>query len=160
MQLSIITAMDKNRVIGNKNKLPWVLPADLLHFKHITWGKTILMGRRTFESIGRSLPGRKNIVLSRQDFTGPGCTVYCDLEKAIQDNTAEKEIFIIGGENLYRQTLQRVNRLYLTTIHHEFNGDAFFPEWDPSEWEIIEEEDFRPDANNQYHYTFQTLKRR
>lgn len=160
MQLSIITAVDKNRVIGLGNRLPWVLPADLLRFKRITWGKPIIMGRNTFESIGRPLPGRKNIILSRTQANLQGCFVYSSLQEAIDSNLEEKEIFIIGGENLYRQTITFVDRLYLTLIHHEFKGDTYFPELDYSAWEIIEQEDFIPDSQNPYSHTFQILKRK
>lgn len=160
MQLSIITAIDKNRVIGHQNKLPWSLPADLIRFKRITWGKPIIMGRHTFDSIGKPLPGRKNIVLSRSGFAHPGCHVYTDLQQAIRDNEHEKEVFIIGGEKLYQQTIAIAHRLYLTIIHHEFEGDSFFPEWDQSNWEIIEQEEFIPDGQNPYSHTFQILKRK
>lgn len=159
MQLSIITAIDKNRVIGLNNRLPWVLPADLLRFKRITWGKPIVMGRNTYESIGRPLPGRKNIILSRQDVSYDGCSVYKDLSVALADNHQEKEIFIIGGENLYRQTINLVDRLYLTIIHHGFEGDTYFPEWNYAEWQVLEQEEFMPDGQNPFSHTFQILKR-
>jgi dihydrofolate reductase len=157
VQLSIITAFDQNRVIGLQNRLPWSLPADLLRFKRLTWGKPIIMGRNTYESIGRPLPGRKNLILSRQFLEYPGCEVYSNLEEALAAHKDEKEIFIIGGENLYRQTLSRVDRLYLTLIHHQFEGDTYFPEWNYEDWEIIEQEEFVADSQNSYNYTFQTL---
>lgn len=160
MQLSIITAIDKNRVIGIQNQLPWSLPADLIRFKRITWGKPIIMGRNTFDSIGRPLPGRKNIILSRTNLKYPGCCVYGSLQEAIDKNQDEKEIFIIGGENLYRQTITLADRLYLTIIHHEFEGDTFFPEWDYSAWEVLKQEEFIPDSQNIYGHTFQILKRK
>lgn len=159
MQLSLITAMAKNRVIGINNKLPWSLPADLLHFKRLTWGKTIIMGRSTFESIGRPLPGRTNIVLSRQAYQAPGCLVYHNIQEVLEHQKEEKEVFIIGGQNLYSQTLAYADRLYLTLIHHEFTGDTYFPEWNQDEWEVVEQEDFLPDAQNKYSYTFQSLRR-
>lgn len=160
MQISIITAIDRNHVIGIANRLPWSLPADLLRFKRVTWGKPIIMGRNTHESIGRPLPGRTNIVLSRQKTEYLGCFVYNNLEDALLNLHGEKEVFIIGGENLYTQAITQANRLYLTIIHHNFKGDAFFPKWDHGEWEIIEQEEFIPDAQNKYSYTFQTLKRK
>lgn len=160
MHLSIITAFDINRVIGFKNRLPWSLPADLLRFKRITWGKPIIMGRNTFESIGRPLPGRTNIILSRQQKEFNGCQVYQSLEDAIQMHKEEKEIFIIGGANLYEQTISKVDRLYVTVIHHEFEGDTFFPQWNHDEWEVIEQEDCIPDTQNKFSYVFQTLKRK
>lgn len=160
VQLSIITALDRNRVIGLNNRLPWSLPADLLRFKRITWGKPIIMGRNTYESIKRPLPGRKNIILSRSKPNYPGCFVYSSLEEALEQQKDEKEVFIIGGENLYRQTISIVNRLYLTIIHHQFEGDTYFPEWDLAEWEIIEQEEHIPDPQNPYSHTFQILKRK
>jgi dihydrofolate reductase len=160
VQLSIITALDQNRVIGINNRLPWYLPADLLRFKRMTWGKPIIMGRKTYESIGKPLPGRTNIILSRQEGAFPGCIVYPNLDKAIQAHQDEKEMFIIGGETVYRQALPIANRLYLTILHHQFAGDTFFPEWDYRDWDVIEQEEFIPDAQNSFSYTFQTLVRR
>ncbi len=160
MQLSIITAIDKNRVIGNGNRLPWSLPADLIRFKRITWGKPIIMGRNTYDSIGRPLPGRKNIILSRRNESVPGCLVFGSLLDAIENNQNEKEVFIIGGQKVYQQTISMVDRLYLTIIHHEFQGDTFFPEWSYDDWEILEQEEFIPDSHNKYSHTFQILKRK
>jgi dihydrofolate reductase len=160
VQLSIITAIDKNRVIGIDNQLPWSLPADLLRFKRITWGKPIIMGRNTFDSIGRPLPGRKNIILSRNKFDLPGCFLFKNLQEALEAHKNEKEIFIIGGENLFRQTITQVDKLYLTIIHHQFEGDAFFPEWNYDDWEVLEQEEFISDSHNPYSHTFQILKRK
>jgi dihydrofolate reductase len=160
VQLSIITAIDKNRVIGMNNRLPWSLPADLLRFKRITWGKPVVMGRKTFVSIGKPLPGRKNIILSTNKLEYSGCFIYSSLQAAIDELQDEKEIFIIGGENLYRQTLVMAEKLYLTIIHHQFEGDSFFPEWNYADWEILEQEEFIPDGQNKYSHTFQILKRK
>lgn len=160
MQLSIITAYDINRVIGFQNKLPWSLPADLLRFKRVTWGKPIIMGRNTHESIGKPLPGRTNIILSHQNLEYPGCIVYHSLEDAISAHSEEKEIFIIGGANLYQQTIARADKLYLTVIHHQFEGDSYFPSWNYEEWEVIEQEECIPDSQNKFSYIFQTLKRK
>ncbi len=160
MQLSIITAFDMNHVIGIKNHLPWSLPADLLRFKRITWGKPIVMGRNTYESIGRPLPGRKNIVLTHRKVNYPGCFVFRSLQEALEENKNEKEIFIIGGAKLYQQTIDRVDRLYLTIIHHEFEGDAFFPKWNHDNWEVLEQEEIISDTHNPYSHTFQILKRK
>lgn len=159
MQLSIISALDINHVIGFNNQLPWSLPADLLRFKRITWGKPIIMGRNTYESIGRPLPGRTNIILSRQQKEYPGCIVSNSLEEILDQYREEKEIFIIGGANLYEQTIAIADRLYLTIIHHAFEGDTYFPQWKQEEWEIIEQEECIPDNQNQFSYIFQTLKK-
>jgi len=160
--ISAIAAMSSNRVIGLNNQLPWHLPADLKHFKNLTLGHAILMGRKTHESIGRSLPNRVNIILTRnQDYTSPGCEVVSSLQEAIaianQQNASE--LFIIGGAEIYRQLLAQVNRLYLTVIHHEFEGDAFFPEIDFKEWEERERQDYEADENNLYGYSFITFER-
>ena len=160
MQLSIITAIDENRVIGITNRLPWSLPADLLRFKRITWGKPIIMGRNTYESIGRPLPGRTNIILSRKKIEVPGCLVYNSLDEALQIHHDEKEVFIIGGANLYQQTIDRADRMYITIIQHQFAGDTYFPSWNYDDWEIIEQEECIPDSQNKFSYVFQTLKRR
>jgi dihydrofolate reductase len=159
VQLSIITAIDTNRVIGIQNRLPWSLPADLIRFKRITWGKPIIMGRNTYESIGRPLPGRTNIILSRGKSEFAGCLAYTSLEEALAHHQDEKEIFIIGGANLYEQTISRVDRLYLTIINHQFEGDTYFPHWDHEDWEVLEQEECIPDGQNQFSYVFQTLKR-
>jgi dihydrofolate reductase len=159
VQLSIITALGINRVIGIQNHLPWDLPADLLRFKRITWGKPIIMGRKTHESIGRALPGRTNIILSRQSQQYSGCVVYKNLEDILHDYANEKEIFIIGGANLYEQTLSLADRLYLTIINQEFEGDTYFPEWRQEDWELLEQEECIADGKNKFSYVFQTLKR-
>jgi dihydrofolate reductase len=160
VQLSIISAIDKNRVIGMNNQLPWSLPADLLRFKRITWGKPVIMGKNTFNAIGKPLPGRQNIILSRNKLEQPGCLVFNSLQQALELVRDEKEIFIIGGENLYQQTIHLADRLYLTIIHHQFEGDSFFPEWNYEDWEIIQQEEFIPDSKNKYSHTFQILKRK
>jgi dihydrofolate reductase len=160
MKLSIIVAMGSNRVIGNRNALPWHLPADLAHFKAITMGKPILMGRRTHESIGRPLPGRENIVITRnRDYTAAGCTVVHSLEEAVQAAAGHHEIMIIGGAELYRQALPQVDVLYLTRVEGEFAGDAFFPELDDRQWREVERSEHAPDARNPHCYSFITLER-
>jgi len=133
MILSAIAAMAENRVIGKNNRLPWNIPEDLKYFKECTLGKKIIMGRKTFESMGRALPKRENIVLTRQaDFKPEGVRVYSDLKSAIaycQDSSkSEEEVFIIGGSEIYLQSLPLLNRIYLTLIHRNFEGDAKFPE--------------------------------
>ncbi len=117
------------------------------------------MGRNTYESIGRPLPGRTNIILSRQQKEYPGCIVSHSLEDVLEQYQEEKEVFIIGGAKLYEQTISKADRLYLTIIHHEFKGDAFFPEWKQEEWEIIEQEECIPDNHNKFSYIFQTLRK-
>ena len=160
MIVSIIAAMDRNHLIGNKNKLPWHLPADFAHFKSVTMGKPIVMGRKTFESIGKPLPGRTNIVLSRNPeacFDGVVCVSnFADAVAAVPD---AEEIMIIGGSTIYEMLLPLVNRLYFTFVDAEFEGDAWFPEFDEEQW--FEKETLtRPaDKKNLYDCRFVTLER-
>jgi len=160
--LSAIVAMSENRTIGKDNKLPWHLPADLKHFKEITTGHYIVMGRKTFESIGKSLPNRTNVVLSRDSqFIAPGCHVVNTIETAIDmaRKDQQAEIFIIGGAEIYRQLLPKINRLYLTVVHAEVEGDAWFPELSPNEWREVSREQHQADEKNAYAYSFITMER-
>ncbi len=160
MILSLIAAMDHRRGIGLNNQLPWHMPADLRHFKALTLGKPIVMGRKTYESIGRPLPQRRNLVLSRQsDLAIPGCEVAPSLEAAKVLLKDEPEVMIIGGGQLFREALSSSSNLYLTLIEHEFEADAFFPEWDPEEWQEVSIESHEADAENPYPYRFIHLKR-
>ena len=139
--LSILVAMAENRVIGHNNTLPWHLSADLKRFKALTMGHPIVMGRKTYESIGRPLPGRANIVITRQnDYSADGLIVTNSVENAIKAaeqhcDKNNREIFIIGGEKLFRQTLHLCHKLYITEIQKVFEGDTFFPEFEPNEWD-------------------------
>ncbi|MFP2926651.1 dihydrofolate reductase [Pyxidicoccus sp. 3LG] len=143
MRLSAIVAMASNRVIGAGNQLPWRLPADLARFKRLTMGHTLVMGRKTYESIGRPLPGRAFIVVTRQrDFAPAGVQVAHSVDDALEQTRArgDVEVFIAGGAELYAQTQERWSRLYLTRIARDFPGDTFFPEVDLSGWRLIEDE--------------------
>jgi dihydrofolate reductase len=161
MRISLVVAMAANRVIGRDNGLPWHLPADLQHFKRITMGKPILMGRRTWESIGRPLPGRTSIVITRDaGYSAPGCVVVHTIEAALQAAAdCGDEAMVIGGAEFYRQVLPRANTLYLTRIHADFEGDTLFPELDESEWREVERSDCEPDGKNPYRYSFIRLDR-
>ena len=142
MIISLIAAMDRNRVIGRDNQLPWRLPEDLKRFKAITLGHPVLMGRKTFESIGRPLPGRRNFVISRQkEYRAEGVTVVYSLEVALTLCASEPEVFVIGGAEIYRLALPRADRLYLTIIEKEHEGDAHFPEWPRDEYREIAREE-------------------
>lgn len=159
--LSLIAAMDNNRLIGNKNDLPWRLPADLQHFKSITMGKPIIMGRKTWESLGRPLPGRKNIAITRDiTYQAEGAEVVHSLEQALEQAAEADEAMIIGGANLYAQALHSVERLYLTRVDGEFEGDAWFPEIAEAEWELVASEAHEPDERNPHAYRFETWQRR
>lgn len=159
--ISIIVAMDRNRLIGRGNALPWHLPADLAHFKAVTMGKPILMGRKTYESIGRPLPGRHNIVITRNaDFAAPGCTVVASVDAALAAAGAVPEIMLIGGAQLYAELLPRVGRLYVTRIDAAFEGDAWFPALADGDWVETARSDHDADERNPYPYCFQVLDRR
>jgi dihydrofolate reductase len=157
--LTCVVAMDRQRLIGADNRLPWHLPADLAHFKRLTLGGTLLMGRRTCESIGRPLPQRRSIVLSRDPgFQAEGCTVVGSVEEALDAAGDIPEIFIIGGARLFEQLLPRCQRLHLTVIEHEFEGDTWMPELDEG-WQEISREAHAPDERNAWPYQFITLER-
>ena len=158
-RLSLLVAMARNRVIGRNNKLPWHLPADLKHFKFLTMGQTIVMGRKTYESIGRPLPGRVNIIVTRQTgYEVPGAIVVNTIDDALliceRTGSINGENFIIGGEELYRQILKICQRIYITEIQRDFEGDVFFPEFDPNEWEETQRDRHisENDTNLEYHF--------
>lgn len=163
MIVSLIAAMGNHRVIGVDNRLPWRLPADMKHFRAITMGKPVLMGRKTFESIGKALPGRTNIVVSQdRHFRPDGVRVAYSIEEALAmaGTAGANEVLVIGGASFYAQLLSRAQRLYITEIHHDFQGDAFFPAWEPAEWREVQRYDHAPDGDNAYAYSFVTLERR
>jgi len=160
MILSIIAAMDRNQLIGNNNQLPWHLPADFAHFKAKTMGKPILMGRKTFESIGRPLPGRTNIVLSRNpDLQFDGAVCVHSLQGAITAAADAAEMMIIGGSTIYEMLLPQVDRMYLTYVDGEFEGDAWFPAFDLSQWQETENVLHQKDDKNAYDCRFVTLEK-
>lgn len=161
MLISLVAAMARHRVIGQNNKMPWHLPADLAHFKKVTLGKPVVMGRKTFESIGRPLPGRKNIVISRQKNLSID-QVECveSIEQALSVLKNEPEIMIIGGATIYEQTLPMADQLYLTYIDLDCEGDAFFPEFDENNFLIISREHHSPDEKNSLACEFLYLTRR
>lgn len=159
-KISAIAAMSENRVIGDDNQLPWHLPADLKHFKTLTTNHPILMGRKTYESIGRPLPNRSNIIITRNHaFHAPGCIVVRSIEEAIEHATSNHsdEIFIIGGAEVYKQLLPNIERIYLTIVHEIFEGDAFFPELNLAEWKENDRVLHEADENNDYDYSFIVL---
>jgi dihydrofolate reductase len=159
--VSIIAAMDRNRLIGNRNRLPWHLPADLAHFKQLTMGKPIIMGRKTYESIGRPLPGRTNIVLTRSaDFHAEGVVVANTLQQALDHAATEDEVMIIGGSTIYELALPGADRLYLTYLENSFEGDAWFPDFDLAQWNVIASEEHRADEKNSSDYRFVTYARK
>ena len=162
--LSLIAALADNGVIGRNGDLPWHLPADLKHFKRLTWGHTLILGRKTHESIGRTLsgktlPGRRSIVLSRRPPDAlPGVEVAPDLDRALE-MAGEGEVFVIGGAEVYRQALPRADRLYLTRVHAVIEGDTRFPDFEPGEWRVVEAEAHPADEQHACPFTFQRLER-
>ncbi len=163
MIISLLLAADENGVIGKNNQLPWHLPNDLKYFKNLTWGMAILMGRKTYESIGKPLPGRRNIVITRQrDFAVQGIDIVHSIEEAetIATNADIKEIFIIGGAEIFNSILPRAGKVYLTRIHHQFDGDVFFAELNNNEWQLVSEKYCEPDEKNKYAHTFQVWERK
>ena len=160
MSLSIVVAMDENRLIGKDNKLPWHLPADLAYFKKITTGKSIVMGRKTYDSIGRPLPNRRNIVISRNSKTLiTGCEVLTNIDEVLSITKDEDEVMVIGGASLCEQLLPQVSRLYITKIEGKFDGDVYFPEYDESDWRQVSCESHPSDDSNQHAHHFLILER-
>ena len=152
--ISLICAMDSNRLIGNNNEIPWHLPADLAFFKRTTMGKPIIMGRKTFESIGKPLPGRSNIIVTRNsNLKFPGCDIVDSIEQAIKQYSDSDEIMVIGGTSVYQQTIGVADHIYMTQIHHDFQGDTWFPEISLRRWKQETREDFQADENNLYAYS-------
>ncbi|OCG09440.1 type 3 dihydrofolate reductase [Gilliamella apicola] len=166
MILSVIVAMAHNRVIGLNNQMPWHLPADLAWFKKNTLNKPVIMGRKTFESIGRPLPNRHNIVISRQieptDNKISNVSWVKSIDEAISLAQAQQpdEVFIIGGGNIYQQVLPLIDRLYLTHIDAELQGDTYFPDYLPEQWQVIYQQDHQADEKNSYPYQFEILQRK
>lgn len=158
--LSMIAAIDEHNGLGKDNQLLCHAPADLAHFKTITMGKPIIMGRRTYESIGRPLPGRLNIVLSRSISSIPGLIVVSSLDEALQSVADAEEVMIIGGAQLFEEALSLVSRLYITRIHHYFNADVFFPAINLENWRCLESITRQPDEKNPYAMTFYLYERK
>lgn len=167
MKIALLWAMAQNRVIGRNNSLPWHLPEDLKYFKRITLGKPVIMGRKTFDSIGKPLPGRTNVVVTRNpQWAHDGVKTVTSLEAArdlcepIAANDGVDEAMIIGGAQIFELALPLADRLYLTEVHAEVAGDTFFPEFDRTDWEEVAREDFAADGANPYHYSFVVLDRK
>ena len=160
MIVSLIVAFDRNRAIGHHNQLPWHLPADLRHFKDITMGHSIVMGRKTFESIGKPLPGRRSVVVTNNPgYWQEGITIVHSIEQAMHDLKDESEIFIIGGAQIFRHGLDLADRMYTTLIHHSFEADTWFPEIDLNVWKEVRREDHSRDVKNPYDYSFINYER-
>jgi len=168
MIISLIAAVAENNVIGKNNDLPWHLPADMKYFRDVTMGHSVIMGRKNYDSIPlkyRPLEGRTNIVVTRQkDFKAEGCIVVNSVEDALQEagkksSSVSREVFIIGGADIYRQTMEVADKIYYTKIHHSFEGDAFFPVINESKWKLLSRKDIPADAKNKFPFSFCVYQR-
>lgn len=157
--ISIIVAVAENGVIGSNNSLLWHISEDLKHFKAITSGHPVVMGRKTYESLGRPLPNRVNVIITRQRIEIPGCTVVHSLDEALVLFPANEEVFIIGGAQVYAEALPHANRFYLTRVLHSYEGDTLFPEWDDTQWQLTASESFSCGAKYPYPFCFETYER-
>jgi dihydrofolate reductase len=159
--ISIIVAIAENNVIGKENKLIWYLPKDLKHFKETTTGHYIIQGRKTFESFGKPLPNRTTVIITRnKNYKAEGCIVVNSLQEALDIAINEKEVFIIGGGEVYKQAMTIADRIYLTKVHQSFEGDTFFPEINMKDWNELSRQDFEPDEKNKYPFSTLILERR
>lgn len=161
-EIIIIAAIAQNRAIGCNNQLLWHLPADLRHFKRLTTGQVVLMGRKTFESIGKPLPHRTNVIITRnRDYKPAGVEVFHSLEEAIASKNECEKIYIAGGAEIYRQALPLAHRMELTIVHRDYHADTWFPEWNSEEWETQNvEQTIDRDSNSEVKLTFLTLVRK
>lgn len=159
--LTAVVAASANNVIGREGQLPWRLPSDLRRFKELTMGKPVVMGRRTFESIGRALPGRRNVVISRDpDLQLPGCECVDSPAAALTKLADLDEVMIIGGETIYAELLPQTQRIHMTRVHANVSGDAFFPELAADEWQVVWSENHAAGDESEFAWTFETLERR
>ena len=157
---SIIVAVAQNGVIGDRNALLWHISEDLKHFKALTSGHPVVMGRKTYESLGRPLPNRTNVVISRQELEIPGCRVVHSLDEALALFPEEEEVFIIGGAQIYAEALPRADRFYLTRVFHDYEGDTHFPEWNEELWRLVSSEAFPCGKEYPWPFTFECWERR
>lgn len=160
MNITLIAAMAENRVIGKDNQLIWQFPNDLKHFKTLTSGHHVIMGRKTFESVGRPLPNRTNIIITRQaDYTAKGCLIAHSIEEAIAMVKDDEQPFIVGGAEIYKQALDFADSIELTIIHGEYEGDSYFPDFDTDRWKLARGEKKEADAKHIHPYEFLTYKK-
>jgi dihydrofolate reductase len=163
MTISFIVAVSENNVIGKNNQLPWQIPRDMKYFKNVTWAMPVVMGRKTFEALGKPLNGRTNIVVTRnKDWKKNGVQTVQSIDQAIvlAAKTDAKEIFIIGGAEIFQAAMPSADRIYLTLVHENFEGDAFFPEIKQEDWKLASNRDCEPDERNPYALSFQVWERK
>lgn len=162
MTISLVVAAASNNAIGKEGKLPWHLPNDMKHFKNVTWGLPVIMGRKTFESLGKPLAGRKNIVISRQPgWSAAGAVAVKNIDDALflAKETDAKETMVIGGGEIYRTLFEKAKRIYLTRVEAEPEADTFFPSLNPKEWRLVSQKKYEADEKNTYNYSFQVWER-
>lgn len=157
--ISIIVAVAENGVIGDRNTLLWHISEDLRRFKTLTTGHPVVMGRKTCESLGRPLPNRRNVVITRSETEIVGCEVVHSLDEALALFPTDEEVFVIGGAQIYAEALPIADRFYLTRVHRDYEGDTRFPDWNPAEWRLIASECFERGAEYPYPFTFETYER-
>ena len=158
--LSVIVAVAENGTIGDQNALLWHIPEDMRHFRTLTTGHPVVMGRKTYESLGRPLPKRYNVVITRQEMTIEGCTVVHSLEEALDLFGPEEEVFVIGGAQIYAEAMPLADKFYLTVVEQPFAGDTSFPKWDSAEWELVETERFERSEERPLGFRFETYLRK
>lgn len=159
--ISLIWAMGENRVIGINNKMPWHLPAELAYFKRTTLGKPVIMGRKTFESIGKPLPGRENWIITRDlQYHAEGCDIFHSVQEVLQQLPKEKEAMVIGGAEIYNLFLPHADRLYMTEIHSHFEGDTYFPDFNLEDWKLVKRSVGVKDEKNPYDHEFLVYDRK
>lgn len=158
--ISVIVAVAQNGTIGDNNTLLWHIPEDMRRFRTLTTGHPVVMGRKTYDSLGRPLPKRHNVVISRQPLTIEGCTVVHSLEEALALFSPEEEIFIIGGAQIYAEAMAIADKFYLTVVEQSFEGDTSFPTWDRTAWELIESDHFAPTEERPIGFRFETYLRK
>lgn len=162
MTISLVVAASSNSGIGLKGKLLWHLPADMKHFKNVTWGMPVIMGRKTYDSLGKALPGRKNIVITRQkDWKADGVVAVQRIYDAlfVANETDASEVMVIGGGEIYKAFYERAQRIYLTRVEATPEADSYFPEIDPAQWRLVSQKDNEADEKNMYNYSFQIWER-
>ena len=163
MIISLVVAAATNNAIGKEGQMPWHLPNDMKHFKNVTWGMPVVMGRKTFESLGKALPGRKNIVITRQEgWAADNTVVVKSLEDAlfVAGQTDALEVMVIGGGEIYKQSLEIADKIYMPRVHATLDGDTFFPEIDETKWQLIRNQDFEINEKHKYAYSFQTWQKK
>lgn len=158
--ISIIVAVAENGVIGDKNALLWHISEDLKHFKSVTTGHPVIMGRKTFESLGRPLPNRENVVITRQNIALPDCRIVHSLDDALAAYPEDEEVFVIGGGQVYAEAMPRADRFYLTRVLHAYEGDTCFPAWNRADWRLVASERFEHGAAYPHPFVFETYERR